>query len=74
MRQRVPPATAPGGARDDPRERLARQIKKINESFWGTLHANTMHKTQFNLLMKSKEAQSFGSLGPKNALTTGMHF
>jgi len=33
-----------------------------------------MHKTQFNLLMKSKEAQSFGSLGPKNALTTGMHF
>ena len=68
------PGTAPmGGAkRDDPRERLARQIQKINEGFWGTLHANTMDKSQYNQLMKSKEAQSFGALGPQNSLTKGM--
>jgi len=56
MRTKAPPSTAPGGKRDDPRERLARQIQKINEGFWGTLHANTMNKTKYNQLMKSKEA------------------
>lgn len=71
MRQRGPPQTAPGGVRDDPRERLARQIQKINEGFWGTLHANTMNKSHYNNLMTSKEAQSFGSIGPSQSLTKG---
>ena len=73
MRQRGPPQTAPGGVRDDPRERLARQIQKINEGFWGTLHANTMNKSTYNNLMTSKEAQSFGSIGPSQSLTKGMN-
>ena len=51
MRQRggPKPGTAPmDDKRDDPRERLARQIQKINEGFWGTLHANTMDKSKYN--------------------------
>ena len=42
------PMKGPGNERDDPRERLARQIQKINEGFWGTLHANTMNKSMYN--------------------------
>ena len=50
-------STASGGPREDARERLARQIQKVNAGFWGTLHANTMHKSQYNQLINSKEAQ-----------------
>lgn len=32
-----------------------------------------MHKSQYNQLMKSKEAQSFGTLGPNNSITMNMH-
>ena len=30
-----------------------------------------MDKSMYNQLMKSKEAQSFGALGPQNSLTKG---
>ena len=53
------------------RERMARQIQRVNDSFWGTLHANTMHKRTYNDLLRSKEAASFGTLGPSNSLTKG---
>ena len=31
-----------------------------------------MNKSKYNQLMKSKEAKSFGTLGPQNSLTKGM--
>ena len=37
----------------DPRERIAAQIRKTNEGFFGTLHANIMHKNEYNKLMNS---------------------
>ena len=31
-----------------------------------------MHKSHYNQLMRSKQAQSFGTLGPDNQMTRGL--
>ena len=33
--------------KEDMRERFVQQKQKVNEGFWGTLQANTMHKETY---------------------------
>ena len=53
--------------REDMRERFVQQKQKVNEGFWGTLQANTMHKDTYMQLLNSKDARGHGGVNYKGS-------